>query len=431
MEVFHGATQLVSLSSLPAAQQTALQSSESTPVQKAPGKQFSKVLLLDGYSTRTLACVRSWGPRNIAFAVGGENKWDMSFFSRYSKEKFVYTSPKKDVSKFIQDVNTYARKFSADCVFPTSEAGIMACSEHREQLECYPIVPSQQVIDVAFSKARTLKLAESLGISVPKTTHISASNFDTLDKADIEFPVAVKSESSQVMHQGRTEISSKTSYCTNMDELRKECKSRLDKGQAVLVQQFIDGYGVGISGLFSNGAPVAVIGHRRLRESDPLGGPSALAESIALEPRLCKATSDLFQAIAFNGPAMAEYKVDNRTGRPYLMEINGRFWGTILLAPAAGLDLPYLYWKMLNGLEITPDETRYNVGVKGRYLVGDTKWLLLCLKGRPGSWPGQFPTRSSAIKSYLGSFFDGRTTDLIFNRTDPMPFVGRLLQELS
>src|SRR5688500_18388277 len=59
-----------------------------------PMTRFVKPLLLDGYSTRTLACVRSWGQRGIAFAVGGESRWDMSLFSRYSRETFVYTSPK-------------------------------------------------------------------------------------------------------------------------------------------------------------------------------------------------------------------------------------------------------------------------------------------------------------------------------------------------
>src|SRR5215813_1806959 len=94
-------------------------------------QRISKVLLLDGYSTRSLACVRSWGKKGIAFAVGGETARDMSLFSRYCNEKFVYTSPKVDVGRFVQDVNHHCRQFNADAIFPTSEAGIMACSTHR------------------------------------------------------------------------------------------------------------------------------------------------------------------------------------------------------------------------------------------------------------------------------------------------------------
>src|ERR1700739_4249884 len=123
-----------------------------------PGKTLTKVLLLDAYSTRTLACVRSWGKKGIPFAVGGETRWDMGLLSRYSKATFIYTSPRRDVSKFIQDVNHYCQKFGADCVFPTSEAAIMACSRYRNELACIPIVPREQEIEAAFSKANTLKL---------------------------------------------------------------------------------------------------------------------------------------------------------------------------------------------------------------------------------------------------------------------------------
>jgi len=391
-------------------------------------KRYAKVLLLDGYSTRTLACVRSWGRKNIAFAVGGETRWDMSLFSRYAKEKFVYTSPKRDLSKFIEEVNHYSRVFAADSVFPTSEAAIMACSRYRNELTCVPIVPGENEIRTAFSKANTVKIAQSLGIPVPETLLVTNNNFHGINDIALAFPIVVKSESSEVMLSNRIETSNKTTVVLNKSELERECNARLAGRQHVVVQKFIDGYGIGISGLFEQGHPVAIIGHRRLRESTPWGGPSALAETIEIDPHLLRATTALMKKVGFSGPAMAEYKVDRRTGQPYLMEINGRFWGSVLLATEAGQDLPYLYWKMLNGVEIEPEETVYRVGVKGRYLAGDTKCLFLCLKGKPKGWPGQIARPWSATKSYLSSFLDRQTTDLILTRDDPMPFLGRLMR---
>src|SRR5579864_7826658 len=109
---------------------------QSRPPHLDSHKRFTKVLLLDGYSTRTLACVRSWGAKGIPFAVGGETRRDMSLFSRYAKETFIYTSPKRDLATFIQDVNHHCHRLGADCVFPTSEAAIMVCSRHRAELDC-------------------------------------------------------------------------------------------------------------------------------------------------------------------------------------------------------------------------------------------------------------------------------------------------------
>ena len=39
---------------------------------------------------------------------------------------------------------------------------------------------------------------------------------------------------------------------------------------------------------------------------------------------------------------MVEFKTDNQTGEPVLMEVNGRFWGSLQLATDAGVDFPRL-----------------------------------------------------------------------------------------
>jgi predicted ATP-grasp superfamily ATP-dependent carboligase len=393
--------------------------------------RFVKPLLLDGYSTRTLACVRSWGQRGIAFAVGGESRWDMSLFSRYSRETFVYTSPKRNVAAFIADVNRFSRAFGADCIVPTSEAAIMACSRHRHELTAVPIVPPDPQIAMTFSKANTLSIAESVGVRVPRTVYVTTATREALDAANLPLPVVIKSECSEVMLDARAATSSRTTYAFTRAALIGDCTSRLSKGQNVLLQEFIDGYGVGVSGLFAEGEPVALFGHRRIRESNPLGGPSALAESIDIEPGLLDAATAIMKKVGFSGPAMVEFKVHRQTGEPYLMEINGRFWGTVPLAPVAGVDLPYLFWKMFNGIEIGPEEKAYEVGRRGRNLVGDTKCLFLCLKGKPSNWPGEFPRRWSSIRSYVQSFFDRRTSDLILTPDDPMPFFARLAQDFA
>jgi len=355
----------------------------------------------------------------------------MSLFSRYAREKFVYTSPKQDSRRFIEDINRYSAEFGADCVLPTSEAGILACSSHRKDLSCFPIVPREYDIEMTFRKANTLKLAEALGVPVPQTVHIASGTSPAIEFLSLKFPIVIKSDSSQVIRSSRTSTSRGTAYVYDQNGLEEECSARLRSGESVLLQEFIDGYGVGISGLFRDGQPVALIGHRRLRESTPTGGPSALAESIEVTPELHRLTTSLFRAIGFTGPAMAEFRIDRHTGRPYLMEINGRLWGTVMLAPAAGLDLPYLLWKMLHGSPIGPEETRFQAGVKGRYLIGDTKCLMLALKGRTENWPGAFPTRYGALKAYFSSFFDRHTTELILTQDDPMPFFARFLQHVG
>lgn len=396
-----------------------------------PRRTIGKVLLLDGYSARTLACVRSWGRRGIAFAVAGETRWDMSLHSRYAAGTGVYTSPKQDVARFIADVNRLCRELGADHVFPTSEAAIMACSDGAAELIATPIIPQRHELEASFSKMNTLLLAQAVGASVPRTLHLTRDNPEVPDALELRFPVVVKSESSEVMVRGKAVTSSKTYYANNRADLERECRVRIAQGQSILVQEFIDGYGVGVSGLFDHGRPVAIIGHRRIRESNPLGGPSALAEAIDIAPELLQPSLALMEKIGLTGPAMVEYKVSRRDGCPYLMEINGRFWGSMPLALIAGLDLPWLYWKMLNGIAIAEDEKQYRAGVRGRNLVGDTKCLLVSLKGKPSGWPGQMAGRGAALRAYCASFFDSRTKEMLLTPDDPLPFFARLFQPNS
>jgi predicted ATP-grasp superfamily ATP-dependent carboligase len=44
----------------------------------------------------------------------------------------------------------------------------------------------------------------------------------------------------------------------------------------------------------------------------------------------------------WQGVAMVEFKVEANTGTPYLLEVNGRFWGSLQLAIDAGVDFPAL-----------------------------------------------------------------------------------------
>lgn len=54
---------------------------------------------------------------------------------------------------------------------------------------------------------------------------------------------------------------------------------------------------------------------------------------------------------------MVEWKVDLRDGRPKLMEINPRFWGSLELAVRSGVNFPSLYADADRGCIM--DETRH------------------------------------------------------------------------
>src|SRR5439155_2761023 len=102
-----------------------------------------------------------------------------------------------------------------------------------------------------------------------------------------------------------------------------------------VAEDHFSGEGLGVSLLASEGKVLVAFQHRR--EHEPLlGGGSTYRSSVPLDRRLLDACSRLVADLRYTGVAMVEFKVDSESGRWVLIEMNGRFWGSLPLALAAG-----------------------------------------------------------------------------------------------
>ncbi len=122
---------------------------------------------------------------------------------------------------------------------------------------------------------------------------------------------------------------------------------------------------------------------------------------------------------------MVEFKLDARDGIPKLMEINGRFWNSLPLAIAAGVDFPFLLYTLGTKGKV-PECFEYRVGVKNRWLLGDTRHLVEVFRGRPAGWGDGFPSRWKTLLDFMK--FIGR--DLHYDDlwlSDPLPFFAEIL----
>ena len=86
----------------------------------------------------------------------------------------------------------------------------------------------------------------------------------------------------------------------------------------------------------------------RLKELPPSGGVSVLATSESLDAELVRDSIELLRALEWEGVAMVEFRVSPTRGA-YLMEVNGRYWGTVGLPVSAGTDFPLYQWQILHG----------------------------------------------------------------------------------
>ncbi len=103
---------------------------------------------------------------------------------------------------------------------------------------------------------------------------------------------------------------------------------------------------------------------------------------------------------------MVEFKVDADSSKPLLMEINGRFWGSLQLAIDAGVNFPFLLLNMAMGKAGTLPENGYRVGVKSRWLLGDLDQLVMRLtkSDRALNLPPGAPSKLRSLVSFCRFF---------------------------
>jgi predicted ATP-grasp superfamily ATP-dependent carboligase len=172
-----------------------------------------------------------------------------------------------------------------------------------------------------------------------------------------------------------------------------------------LIQERVNGPGSGLFALCEHGNIRAAFAHRRIREKPPSGGVSVLREAIPVEPATLRYAEKLLSALNWHGVAMVEFKFDNADMTPKLMEINGRFWGSLQLAVDAGVDFPWLLYCMYQGKPME-NNLAYRSGVKTRWFLGDVDHLLIVWTHRRKSLalPPNHPGRLKTALLFLTSF---------------------------
>lgn len=314
-----------------------------------------RVLVTDAEYKLTLGAVRSLGRRGVEVVALAAHRRALGFSSRHAHETLVGPSP-DDEDRFVSFVLDILAAREVDAVLPIGQATTRALSRHLERFEgaAALAVAGWESMQVADSKRRTLELAAGLGVRIPRA-------YATIDEID-RFPVVAK----KVVGSGEV------SYVNDRAGLASVASDEW------LLQEYVPGEGRGFFALFDHGEERAVFMHRRIREFPVTGGASTCAESID-DPELRELGLRLLRALRWHGVAMVEFKRDARDGGYVLMEINPKFWGSLDLAIAAGVDFPWLAVQTALGIPFEPVLT-YRAGLRFQWVWSE----LLRAAARPG-----------------------------------------------
>lgn len=387
------------------------------------------VIVTDGEQRSALAIVRSLGAAGFRCVVTAQRRGDLAGASRFASRTVCVPDPLKAPGPFGDAVVKLVAEECADIIIPVSEPALLALLPLRAALS--PAVlpfPDAEIFASLADKQHVLDEAAQLGIAVPaQRTIASPEQIDCLEPSGIAFPVVLKPSRSVGEHHGVRQKFG-VSYARDVAELRARLRALPAAAFPVLLQQRIVGPGIGIFLLMWDGEPRAEFAHRRLCEKPPTGGVSVYRESVPVDCVLRDRSRALLERLDWKGVAMVEFKVDARTSTPYLMEINGRFWGSLQLAIDAGADFPRMLAAAALGDEL-PAAPAYRVGVRSRWWWGQMDHLVARARRRKAAPlpPDTVSVARAASDMLLGPFRrDDR--EEVFRWSDPKPFINETMR---
>lgn len=381
-----------------------------------------RILITDGNERAALAAARSLVRAGHSVGVTADSRASLAGVSRGVRPHPLTTDPLTHPADYAAELASITRQHGTTVLLPMTDASLEAVLEHRRALPTGVVLPFPDlaIYRAASDKGRLLTLAHDCGFGVPETRTIATPRDCDVTLPEDFFPAVVKPHRSVVTAAGiRRKLT--VTPVANAVECRRALAALPAAAFPVLVQRRVSGLGEGFFALRWGGRTIAMFAHRRLREKPPSGGVSTYRESIPLDERLAGPGLRLLDALDWQGVAMIECKREPETGRQVVMEINGRFWGSLQLAIDSGVDFPALLVRCAAG-ESVPVHRDYRVGVRSRWFWGDVDQLYLRLKAR-GS-------RLRALRDFF-RVSPRRDRSEVWRWSDPAPFVVETLQWLG
>jgi len=375
-----------------------------------------RILVLDGEQRSALAAVRSLGRCGLSVSVASAQCDPLAAASRYVDDVLKTPDPTQDVQGWLAAVLHHVSQTGCTLVLPMTDISTMLLApvKHLFPEGCALLCPPAQAYEALTDKAALLERAAALGMAVPRTLRVATAEHLRSAARQIGYPLVVKPARSRYRLGN-------TVHATAVQRIDTDAQLQqlIDNAQwlgpvCALVQSWVPGRGAGVFALCGTQGPVAWFAHTRLREKPPAGGVSVLSESCAVNPQLRELSQQLLSAVGWWGPAMIEYRM-TPDGVPMLMEVNGRFWGSLQLSIDSGVDFPAILLHLSQGASV-PLQSDYRIGQRLRWLLGDLDNLLLQLRGRIG--PG---TRWTALRSFAATFADPLCRQEIWRSEDPKP----------
>jgi predicted ATP-grasp superfamily ATP-dependent carboligase len=374
-----------------------------------------------------LTVVRELGERGVEVHGIARRAASVGLHSRWLKQGYLH--PERD-STLLELVRSIQRREGARFLMAISESDILFLNQHRDALAgLMPLYADAARMQRVLDKEETYRAAREVGIAVPRSFSVTDETGLAALRSELRFPVVLKWADPNKVGPELQALGlpiHKAEYAYDEAALRAIVARYARYGRCPIIQEFAPGYGLGQMAVVAGGQAVLRFQHRRLHEWPPEGGVSSLCESVSLAEHreLFVLSEQLLLRIDWEGPAMVEYRWDPATRRAVLMEINGRFWGSIPLAYHAGAHFAWATYAAL-GLRRPIAPAPYRAGVRCKYFIPDSRRLLTILARADAIQNRELVfSRWAELLDFVSYPLHPNRNYYVFSARDPGPFLA-------
>lgn len=345
---------------------------------------MNEVLVLDSNGQSALSIVRSLGRRGVRITAGTDRQLALGPVSKYATDAYIHPEPDDDCDVFLNHLRTHLADNDYFAVVPVTGKTTALLSRHKAELERTGTVVAAEdweTFSLVYDKANTFDLAAELDVPAPAT--FTPESLDDLDRIqdELSYPAVIKSRSKSMWTANGTHELSRVNdshYVRSPEELLSTYEEIRESNHAFeetppLVQEYVPGETQTTVVLADEGDILAHFQERRLRTDPPSGGNSTLLDGVQNQ-RMFEHARSLIEVLEWTGPAQVEF-MKRPDGEFQLIEINGRYWGSLPLAINSGVDFPWLHYRLLRGERPKVVGSYRTDVVQRRLLYGDLNWL--------------------------------------------------------
>lgn len=311
--------------------------------------------VVTGASYRALAVVRSLGRRGVPLRVVRSDEHAVAGASRYAGPRLAWPEAGGDEARvrYLLDLAERER-LDGWVLIPTHDEEAALVARHHDVLaRRYRLASSPwSLLQAAYDKRCMHQLGASLGLPQPWTTFPADAN--DLGRAAGHFPVVVKPAYKEHANRLTVDKAWRADDPSALHRRYEEACTLVDSS-ILMVQELIPGDGsaqLSFAALCDDGNVLASLTARRTRQFPmDFGRASSYVETIE-DPGVERDARRLLAATRLTGIVEVEFKRDPRTGENRLLDVNPRAWGWQSLCARAGVDFPYLLWRMASGAEV-------------------------------------------------------------------------------